>query len=192
LKDKPRYIKRREYGMFWRRERAEAEDDEQKDLPPEEKPSGLKENRELGKISLTFHIGDESQVGRVALLLASTTSPEAEEECEDQIAAMGWRSVATEVGGLAGEVPHKLTRAVVGAALNGGVVSKSSGEMHALMHATAEAIGSFMAMSLLESSVGVKLAIVRNDGWLAVAVVGDAAYHAMAHHERSGLGIMHI
>ena len=28
--------------------------------------------------------------------------------------------------------------------------------------------------------------------WIAVAVMGDTAYHAVAHHERCGLGVMHI
>jgi len=30
--------------MFWRRERAETEDDEKRDLPPEEKPRRLEES----------------------------------------------------------------------------------------------------------------------------------------------------
>jgi len=145
-------------------------------------------------IELSVHIKltDESQVGRVAILLASTTDSREESALKRQIAKSGWRAVATEVGGLAGELPQKITRAVVGAALNSGVVEKKGGEMHALMHAALEAMNGFISMSLLEASIGAKIAIVRNRFWLTVAVVGDSAYHAVAHHERCGLGVMHL
>jgi hut operon positive regulator len=111
---------------------------------------------------------------------------------KDQIAGFGWKAVATEVGGLAGGLPQKITRAVVGAALNGEIVRKNSNEMHALMHAAFEAMNGFISVGMLEASIGVKIGIVRNRRWIAVAVVGDTAYHAVAHHERCGLGVMHI
>lgn len=147
-----------------------------------------------GKLELSVKITltDESQIGRSALFLASTTGAAEERLLKDQIEDFGWKAVATEVGGLAGELPQKITRAVVGAALNGKIVIKVSNEMHALMHAALEAMNGFMAMGMLEASIGVKIAIVRNRTWLAVAVVGDTAYHAVAHHERCGLGVMHL
>lgn len=144
------------------------------------------------RLDLSFTITDESQAGRAALLLAATTSPVEETRLREQLQQWGWRAVATEVGGLAGDLPQKITRAVVGAALNANVVEKRSGEMHALMHAALEAMNGFMSTSMLEASIGAKIAIVRNAAWLAVAVMGDSAYHAVAHHERCGLGIMHV
>ncbi|MGC9490274.1 MAG: HutP family protein [Thermovirgaceae bacterium] len=144
------------------------------------------------QLSVHLRLTDESQVGRAALLLASTTTSEEEASLKKQILKSGWRAVATEVGGLAGDLPQKITRAVVGAALNSGVVEKKSGEMHALMHAALEAMNSFISMSFLEASIGAKIGIVRNHLWVSVAVVGDSAYHAVAHHERCGLGVMHL
>ncbi len=144
------------------------------------------------RLDLSFTITYESKAGRAALLLAATTSPVEETRLREQLQQWGWRAVATEVGGLAGDLPQKITRAVVGAALNANVVEKRSGEMHALMHAALEAMNGFMSTSMLEASIGAKIAIVRNGAWLAVAVMGDSAYHAVAHHERCGLGIMHV
>jgi hut operon positive regulator len=144
------------------------------------------------QLSVHLRLTDESQVGRAALLLASTTTSEEEASLKKQILEAGWRAVATEVGGLAGDLPQKITRALVGAALNSGVVEKKSGEMHALMHAAVEAMNSFIPVSLLEASIGAKIGIVRNRLWVSVAVVGDSAYHAVAHHERCGLGVMHL
>ena len=152
-------------------------------------PGSDKKNMEL---SVVITLTDESQIGRSALVLASTTAPEEERMLKDQIAGFGWKAVATEVGGLAGGLPQKITRAVVGAALNGEIVRKNSNEMHALMHAAFEAMNGFISVGMLEASIGVKIGIVRNRRWIAVAVVGDTAYHAVAHHERCGLGVMHI
>jgi len=146
----------------------------------------------LGTIEVSFDIKQESQVGRVAVLLAATTSKAEEEYLKEQIKKLRWRAVATEVGGLAGNISGKLTRALVGAALNGNVIRKTSVEMHALMHASMEAINSFLPLCLLEASVGAKLAIVRSKRWIGVAIIGDSAYHAAAHHDRCGLGVMHI
>ena len=144
------------------------------------------------ELHIHVHLNDENQVGRAALLLASTTTPDSENELKRELLQNGWRSVATEVGGLAGDLPQKITRALVGASLNAGVVEKTRNEMHALMHAAVEALEGFLTVGMLEASVGAKIAIVRIDRWIAVAVMGDTAYHAVAHHERCGLGVMHI
>ncbi|MDI9387730.1 MAG: HutP family protein [Synergistota bacterium] len=144
------------------------------------------------EVNFRIRIDDENQAGRAALLLASTTTSEAETTFKRELASLGWKSVATEVGGLAGILPQKITGALVGASLNAGVVEKKRNEMHALMHAALEALDGFLAVGMLEASVGAKIAIVRNSRWISVAVMGDTAYHAVAHHERCGLGVMHI
>ncbi len=144
------------------------------------------------EINLRVRINDMSGVARAALALAMTSSKEEEDEVKALLEQHGWRAVATEVGGLLGEVGSKFSRSVIGAALNGRVIEKSHREMHALMHAAAEAVEGFMQSTALEASVGVKVAIVRNRRWISVAIVGDAAYHVSAHHERAGVGVMHI
>ena len=90
------------------------------------------------------------------MLLASTTTPDSENELKRELLQNGWRSVATEVGGLAGDLPQKITRALVGASLNAGVVEKTRNEMHALMHAAVEALEGFLTVGMLEASVGAK------------------------------------
>lgn len=144
------------------------------------------------ELQVTLRFTEESQVGRAALLLSCTTDKQSEEKLKTCLNAEGWKAVATEVGGIASDLPQKITRALVGAALNAGVVDKKPREMHALMHAALEAINGFISLGTLEASIGAKLAIVRNSGWIAVSMVGDTAYHAVAHHERCGLGVMHI
>lgn len=143
-------------------------------------------------ITVSLKFNSEGQVGRAAMLLASTLTKSEEDLVKVQLGELGWKCVATEVGGVLGELPQKTTRALVGAALNGKVIDKDQREMHALMHAAFEAMDAFIPSGLLEASVGAKIAIVRNNRWISVAVMGDTAYHAVAHHERFGLGVMHI
>ena len=162
------------------------EDTSVETAPKEEMPSSVLE------LTVRVRLDDENQVGRAALLLAATTTEESENSFRRDLARWNWRSVATEVGGLAGDLPQKITRALVGASLNAGVVEKKRNEMHALMHAAVEALDGFLAVGMLEASIGAKISIVRNSRWIAVAVMGDTAYHAVAHHERCGLGVMHI
>ncbi|WP_198468620.1 hypothetical protein [Acetomicrobium sp. S15 = DSM 107314] len=62
--------------MFWRRERSEAEDDEQKDLPPEEKPSGLKENRELGRPGTGTRFYDVEKIAKACAAFGVEFEPQ--------------------------------------------------------------------------------------------------------------------
>ncbi len=146
----------------------------------------------LCDVAVRMCISDTGNAAKAALYLALSESIDEERRIKEALSACGWCSVATEVGGISGELAAKASRALVGAALNSGVVRRSASEMHALMHAAQEAFNSFIPFGLLEASVGAKIAIVRNAQWLAVAVVGDAAFHAIAHHERVGVGVMHI
>ncbi|MDR1977571.1 MAG: HutP family protein [Synergistaceae bacterium] len=138
-----------------------------------------------------FNLGADD-VARAAILLAITKDALMEAACKQRIEEQGWRVVATEVGGLLSDLPQKIVRALVGASLNAGIIEKNSREMHALIHAAIEAGDSFVNRGIVELSVGAKIAIVRNNNWLAVAIFGDCAAHIVAHHDRCGLGVMHL
>ena len=135
---------------------------------------------------------DIDDIARAAVLLALTKDARMEQACKQCIEQQGWKVVATEVGGLLSDLPQKVVRALVGAALNAGIIEKNSREMHALVHAAIEAGDSFLIKGIVEVSIGAKIAIVRNDSWLAVAIFGDCSAHVVAHHDRCGLGVMHI
>jgi hut operon positive regulator len=166
---------------------------EGKEAQEEKKEEGKKEEeKKEDRHSLTsFKLGP-NDVARAALLVALTKDTEMESIFKQEIELWGWRVVATEVGGLLNDLPPKLVRAIVGASLNAGVIEKNSREMHSLVHAAIEAGDSFVHRGILEISMGAKIVIVRNDQWVAVAIFGDCAVHATAHHDRCGLGVMHI
>jgi hut operon positive regulator len=146
---------------------------------------------EKDKFLFDFDFGADD-VARAAILLAITKDAAMEAACKQRIEEQGWRVVATEVGGLLSDLPQKIVRALVGASLNAGIIEKNSREMHALVHAAIEAGNSFVTRGIIELSIGAKIAIVRNNNWLAVAIFGDCAAHIVAHHDRCGLGVMHL
>ncbi|MDY3868155.1 MAG: HutP family protein [Pyramidobacter sp.] len=150
------------------------------------------EKSDTGAVTIPLCISGEESIVKAALCLAMSGSIEEERAIKDVLNKKSWRCVATELGGLSGELPLKVSRALVGASLNGGVIRKAPSDMHALMHAAQEAFNSFIPQGILEASIGAKIAIVRNSQWLAVAVSGDAAYHAVSHHVRVGAGVMHL
>ena len=133
-------------------------------------------------------------VGPAAMLLALTRTIGDEEAVKRLLSELGYRYVVTEVGGNSGvsEFQAKTTRAVIGAALNSGIMTKSSANYHALLHATEEAKRGFVLNAASSVSIAVKIAIVRDDTWIAVALFGESALHPVTNHERAGMGIMHL
>lgn len=133
-------------------------------------------------------------VGTAAMLLALTRNMQDEEYAKKMIGELGFRYVVTEVGGnsVLSEFQTKTTKAVIGAALNSGIIAKSPTNYHALLHATEEAKRGIMVNVASSASLAVKIAIVRDDHWIAVSLFGESALHPVTGHERAGLGVMHL
>lgn len=133
-------------------------------------------------------------VGTAAMLLALTQTIRDEEAAKQMVSNNGFRAAVTEVGGKSNysEFNEKVNRALIGAALNSKVIEKSAGNIHALLHAAEEAKQGMLFSMVSSSSLALKIAVVRDDTWIAVAIFGKSAVHYMTNHDRAGLGIMHI
>lgn len=135
----------------------------------------------------------DDPVGYLALQLAMTRDLGEENALKQVYHQKGIAFAVTEIGGKSdGDFQDKINRAVIGASLNHSVVEKSPGEIHALLHATEEAKRGVLVNATSNSSIVLKLAIVRAEGWIAVAMYGESSIHPLSRHERCGLGIMHI
>ncbi len=141
-----------------------------------------------------FMVDSIKSVGTAAMLLALTRTMADEDTVKAMLAEQGYKVVVTEVGGnsAVSEFQGKVTKAVLGAALNTGIISKTSTNYHALLHATDEAKRGIMVNVASSASIAVKIAIVRDSQWVAVALFGESAIHPLTNHERAGLGIMHL
>lgn len=132
-------------------------------------------------------------VATAAMLLALTRTMDDEEHAKRMLADEEYQFVVTEVGGKSSlaEFQEKTTKAVIGAALNSGLITKSATNFHALLHAADEAKRGIL-VNVASTSLAVKIAIVRDRSWIAVALFGESALHPLTNHERAGLGVMHL
>ena len=94
-----------------------------------------------------------------------------EDALKRQFLREGIVAVATEVGGTSDtDFQTKAARAVIGAALNSGLVEKEARSiLHAPMHATEAAERGVLVNTASSASLAMTIAIVRNRGWVAVA-----------------------
>lgn len=142
-----------------------------------------------------FFLSDSiSSAATAAMLLALTRTIGDEEQAKRMLSDRGYKFVVTEVGGTSApsEFQTKSTKAVLGACLNSGLISRGAPSVHALLHATEEAKRGLLISVVSNVSIAVKVAIATDDTWIAVAMFGQSAYHPLANHERAGLGVMHL
>lgn len=132
--------------------------------------------------------------GIAAMLLALTQTIYDEEKVKQIVAKNGFKAVVTEVGGRTSfdDFNEKINRAVIGASLNSGVIQKTTNDIHALIHATEEAKKGILVSVSTSANLAMKIAVARDDTWIAVALFGKSALHYMTNHDRAGLGVMHI
>ncbi len=134
----------------------------------------------------------KTNVGREALILA-LSSREEEITLKEQYKKRGLKFCVTEVGCKSDSTfDSKITNAVIGAVLNENLFSKTPQNLHALLHATEEAKAGIRSNNNSSKHFSLKVAIVIQDGWIAVAMFGESSMHSLTSHERCGLGTMHI
>ncbi|MBP2631878.1 MAG: anti-terminator HutP [Firmicutes bacterium] len=133
-------------------------------------------------------------VGSGAMILSMTRVISDEETIKKFLEEQGYQCAVTELGGNLSytEFKEKITRSVIGACLNCGIIAKISNEVHALLHATEEAKKGIEVNVSASANVSLKVAFVRKDHWIAVAMFGESAVHHVSNHQRAGLGVMHI
>jgi hut operon positive regulator len=132
------------------------------------------------------------RIGKIAIL-AAISSREEEDRFKDMLASQpGIKMAITFVAGLRSEVGKTFVKSVVNSALQANVVRKTSSGVHAVIHAAIDASQGLLFNSLAETSVKLKVAVVSNGQWVAVAVYGESAFHPETNHERMGFGVMHI
>lgn len=128
--------------------------------------------------------------GTAVMMLALTQTIYDEDLAKKLVAKKGLKAVVTEVGGktIFDDFNDRINRAVIGACLNSGLIEKKSNDIHA----TEEAKKGLLVSVSTSASLALKIAVSRNEHWIAVALFGKSALHYMTNHERAGLGIMHI
>lgn len=148
----------------------------------------------MAVVSGEFMANSIKSAGGAAMLLSLTQTLYDEGIVKDLVAKSGFQAVVTEVGGKTtyDDFNEKVNRAVIGACLNSGIINKTGNEIHAIIHATEEAKKGILVSVNTSASLALKIAVVRDEHWIAVALFGKSALHYMTNHERAGLGVIHI
>ncbi|WP_073254301.1 HutP family protein [Caldanaerovirga acetigignens] len=133
-----------------------------------------------------------ANIGKMALFLALTSTAEEEEKLKREYKESGYLCGVTGIGGDCDELKRKINIAAIGACLNNNIINKTPKEIHAVIHASLEAKEGLLLSAPSGGNFAGKIAVVRYGDWLAVAIYGHSAMHAMTNHERVGLGIMHV
>lgn len=137
---------------------------------------------------------DKPSLERAAIFLAMTATREKEEEFKQLLISQKLTCAVTEIGGTVATLQPtgKLTHSVLSAAFNTGVLKKDPKEIHAMIHAISEASNSIFVHSHSNASFALKIGMVTDRNWVAVAMFGRSSLHALSEHCRVGLGYMHL
>ncbi|MDI3548766.1 MAG: acetoin utilization protein AcuB [Halanaerobiales bacterium] len=106
-----------------------------------------------------------------AIYLAMTRSREYEEYWLDKIKGYGYKGAITQTGASAEKLPIKLRESTTVAAIARGVISENSREKIAVSNAVKDA---YSQLALINPGLGggFKIAVVRGEGHIAVAIFG--------------------
>lgn len=147
------------------------------------------EKNERREIEVSLDVG---RIGKAALLLSMSSDDEENEIKRKIIEKTNYKIGVTRVAGFTSEIRKKFAPAILGAALNCNVINKTTPEVHALLHASLEALNSIIHSESLDSSLSLKVSVVSNGKWICVAIFGDSAFYPITNHEKGALGMMHI
>ncbi|SOC19033.1 HutP family protein [Rhodobacter maris] len=132
------------------------------------------------------------RIGKAAIM-AAISSREEEDRIKAQIAERpDWKIGITYVTGRRTDIERGFVKSIVACALNSGVIRHRSQEIHGVIHAGLECLHGVSASVVAESNLKLKVALVSDGHWVAVAAHGESAFHPLTNHERIGFGVMHI
>lgn len=84
---------------------------------------------------------------------------------------------------------EKLPGAVIGACLNNNLIEKNRESIHPVLHAVMEAAKGAKVNAVLEQNYQLKIAIVREGHWIAVAMYGKMGFNELSDLHTIGCGI---
>ncbi|RAI42572.1 HutP family protein [Rhodoplanes roseus] len=133
-----------------------------------------------------------NRIGKLALITAMSNDDE-----ETHIKTLVGQEhhlklTVTYVSGRKGDIEKVFVRSLIGAALKAETITEKAGPIHAVVHAGLEAWHGLTHAVVDSSSLKVKVAIVSDGKWVAIAAYGDSAMHQLTNHERIGFGVMHL
>ncbi len=134
-----------------------------------------------------------TRIGKIAMLAAiSDENEEHQIKTEVNTSNSGYRLAVTFISGLSSDISKSFVKSIVGCALQNNIIRKSGTQVHAVLHAALDALKGVTHQVPAEASLKLKVGIVSDGEWVAVAIYGDSAFYPITNHERSSLSVMHL
>ncbi|RUS68126.1 Hut operon positive regulatory protein [Saezia sanguinis] len=138
-------------------------------------------------------INHTTPIGKLALVLAMSEGEEEEKRIKEFIHTIDHTTgAATFITGMSNKITASYAKIIVNTALSSGVIAKHPGQVHAVIHASLEALHAMISLPSVSTSLKVKIGMVSNKKWVAIAAYGYSAFSVYTNHERCGLGMMHL
>lgn len=131
------------------------------------------------------------RIGKIAMLLALSDEEE-ERAIKEKFKNSNIKVAVTVVAGLASQVRENFVKSVIGCAVQNNIIEKNSVLAHGVVHASLDSLQGVLHQVPVDASIKMKIGIVTDGHWIAVALYGDSAFYPLTNHERGALSIMHL
>ena len=133
------------------------------------------------------------RIGKIAMI-AALTDEEEEAILKEKIekSSNNIKLAITVVAGVLKDVKETFVKSIIGCALQNNIVNKNSVEIHGVLHGALDALIGITHQIPVDASIKMKVALVTDGRWIAIAIYGDSAIYPLTNHERGSLTIMHI
>lgn len=133
------------------------------------------------------------RIGKIALLAAMSDDDEERQlKQEINVPSSEYKLAVTVISGLTSDIKKTFVKSIVGCALHNNIIKKIGIQIHAVLHASLDAMTGVVHQVPAEASLKLKVGIATDGQWIAVAIYGDSAFYPITNHERSALGVMHL
>ena len=133
------------------------------------------------------------RIGKIALLAAMSDNEE-EKQLKQEInnSSSNFQVAVTVISGLSSDIKRTFVKSIVGCSLQNNIIKKTGPHIHAVLHASLDAITGVVHQVPAEASLKLKVGISTDGQWVAVALYGESAFYPITNHERSAMGVMHL
>lgn len=129
-----------------------------------------------------------TDVCRLAILLAMSTSQKMEKELISMYGEMGVRGAVTTLSGFGISSQSKIIRNVVNLCLNTHLIERKREHIHPVCHCILETAQSTRASDAIGQNFLFKAAAVRKGNHFALSFYGDLGMHELSSHKSIGVG----
>mgnify|MGYP002571464930 FL=1 len=123
--------------------------------------------------------------GQIALLASLCTQEDEDNFRQKLLAEVGFVFMT----GTSDEIKNKLQRCIIGCAFKHQIITRQESAIFTLCQVSHQALTHALANSINGDRMRIKIALVSNPKWLAVAIYGESVVYQRLSHELTGFSL---